>query len=356
MPHRLLVINPGSTSTKLAVFEGPTAAAEQTVRHDVRELADYPRIADQYPFRLKVIQGWLDSIGEDPARFTATVGRGGILKPITGGTYRVNHRMLADLSAAPYGEHASNLGARLAWEIAAPQGLPSFIVDPVVVDELGPLARLSGLPEIPRRSLFHALNQKAVARRAARDLGKRYDQVNLVVVHLGGGITVGAHHLGHVVDVNNGLDGEGPMSPERAGTVPSVGLVHLCYSWRYSLKEITARLVGKGGLVAHLGTNSALEAEQRVESGDELARLVFETMAYQIVKEIGRAAAVLRGRIDAMVITGGLARSDRLVDDVRRRVSFLAPVLVYPGEDEMSALAEGVLRVLNGEEEVREYR
>jgi len=356
VPQQLLIINPGSTSTKLAVFEDLQPMAEKTLRHQAQDLAGYPRVADQYPFRLKVIHEWLDEVGLAPSRLAAAVGRGGVLKPIMGGTYRVSHRMLEDLASGHYGEHASNLGARLAWEIAAPEGKPAFIVDPVVVDELGPLARLSGLPEIPRRSLFHALNQKAVARRAAREMGRRYDQVNLVVAHLGGGISVGAHQQGHVVDVNNGLDGEGPMSPERAGTVPSVGLVHHCYSWRYSLHEITARLVGQGGMVAYLGTNNALEAEQRAAAGDEQAQLVLEAIAYQVAKEIGRAVAVLRGRADAILITGGLARSEDLVEGIRRRVEFLAPVRVYPGEDEMAALAEGAWRVLTGEEEPREYR
>lgn len=356
MPHQLLVINPGSTSTKLAVFQDLRQTAEKTLRHQAQDLAGYARVADQHPFRLKLIREWLDEVGVAPPQLSAVVGRGGVLKPIMGGTYRVNHRMLEDLTSAPYGEHASNLGGRLAWEIAAPEGRPAFIVDPVVVDEMGPLARLSGLPEIPRRSVFHALNQKAVARRAAREMGRRYDQVNLVVAHLGGGISVGAHQQGHVVDVNNGLDGEGPMSPERAGTLPSVGLVHLCYSWRYSLHEISARLVGKGGMVAHLGTNNALEAERRAAAGDERARLVMEAIAYQVAKEIGRAVAVLRGRVDAILITGGLARSGGLVDSIRGRVEFLAPVRAYPGEDEMAALAEGALRVLTGEEEAREYR
>ncbi|MHB9146075.1 MAG: butyrate kinase [Symbiobacteriia bacterium] len=356
MSHRLLVINPGSTSTKLAIFEDLAQAHATTVRHDARVLADYPRVAEQYPFRQHMIRDWLKSIGVEPASLAAAVGRGGVLKPILGGTYRVNHRMLEDLARAQYGEHASNLGARLAWEIAAPEGKPAFIVDPVVVDEMGPLARLSGLPEIPRRSLFHALNQKAVARRAAHDLGRSYEQVNLIVTHMGGGITVGAHLQGHVVDVNNGLDGEGPMSPERAGTAPSIGLVHLCYSWRYSLAEITSRLVGRGGLVAYLGTNDALEVEQRIAAGDEQAKLLYEAMAYQVAKEIGRAAAVLRGRLDAIVITGGLARSEGLIASIERRVAFLGRVLVYPGEDELKALAEGALRVLEGEEEAREYR
>lgn len=355
MPHKILVVNPGSTSTKLAVFLDEDILFQEAVRHEAAVLAEFLRVIDQYHFRRDVILKWLGSVEVNPGDLDAVVGRGGILRPIVGGTYLVNQAMLQDLEAAAFGEHAANLGARLAYEIAAPQGKPAFIVDPPVVDEMEPLARLSGLPEIPRRSMFHALNQKAVARRACRDLGKRYEEAGLVVAHLGGGITVGAHRRGRIIDVNNGLDGEGPFSPERAGTVPSLGLVHLCFSWRYSLPEVMKKLVGGGGLVAHLGTNDAREAERRAATGDEKARLVYESLAYNVAKEIGRAAAALAGRVDAVIITGGLAHSKVLSDWIRDRVSFLAPVLLYPGEDEMRALAEGCLRVLRGEESPRTY-
>lgn len=355
--QRLLIINPGSTSTKIAIFENERLAYKEDLRHSSDELARFSRVYDQYAYRKDMILQWLVSIGVTPGSLSAVVGRGGLLRPIPGGTYRVNDRMLADLKAGLQGEHASNLGAALAWEIAqAAGGKPAFIVDPVVVDELEPVARISGLPTMPRKSIFHALNQKAVARRAARDLGKPYDQLNLIVVHLGGGVSVGAHKHGRVVDVNNALDGEGPMSPERAGTLPSLGLVHMCYSWRYTMPEIAKMAVGKGGFVAHLKTNDSRDVENRaVSGGDPQAELVFKAMSYQVAKEIGRCAVALQGKVDRIILTGGLARSKPLVQWITDAVQWICPVLVYPGEDEMQALAEGALRVLAGEEEPKEY-
>lgn len=353
--HRLLIINPGSTSTKIGVYEDEKPLFEETLRHDVKELAPYARIIDQYAFRKQVILDALHEKGFNLTKFSAIVGRGGLLRPIPGGTYRVNATMLEDLKSGRYGEHASNLGAILAHEIASQLNIPAFIVDPVVVDELEPLARISGVPGIERKSIFHALNQKAVARRIAREMGKRYEEVHFIVAHMGGGISVGAHKAGRVVDVNNALDGEGPFSPERAGTVPAGDLVRLCFSGRHTQEEIRRMLVGKGGLVAHLGTNDAREVERRVEEGDERARLVYEAMAYQVAKAIGAAAAVLEGRIDAIILTGGLAYSKMFTDWIARRVAWIAPVKIYPGENELAALAEGALRVLRGEEEAKEY-
>lgn len=355
--HRLLIMNPGSTSTKIAIFEDEQQIHKEDLRHSAEEIGRFPRVYDQYPFRRDMILRWMDSVGVHPRTLAAVVGRGGLLKPIPGGTYRVGPRMLADLKEGAHGEHASNLGAALAHEIAqAAGGVPAFIVDPVVVDELEPVARISGLPGLPRRSVFHALNQKAVARRAAKDLGRPYEDLNLVIVHLGGGVTVGAHRKGRVIDVNNGLDGEGPMSPERAGTLPSVGLVHLCFSWRYTLPEISRMAVGKGGLVAHLGTNDAREVERRIsEEHDAHAETVYRAMAFQVAKEVGRAAVALKGQVDRVILTGGLARSKMLTQWVTERVQWIAPVLLYPGEDEMQALAEGTLRVLRGEEPAKEY-
>jgi butyrate kinase len=355
--YRLLIMNPGSTSTKLAVYEDEQLVHKEDLRHSAEEIGGFSRVYDQYHFRREMILRWLDSVGVHPRTLAAVVGRGGLLKPIPGGTYQVGPPMLADLKAGTYGEHASNLGAALAYEIAqAAGGVPAFIVDPVVVDELEPLARIAGLPGLPRRSVFHALNQKAVARRAARDLGKPYEELNLVIVHLGGGVTVGAHRKGRVIDVNNGLDGEGPMSPERAGTLPTLGLVHLCFSWRYTLPEISRMAVGKGGLVAHLGSNDAREVERRItEEHDAHAETVYRAMAYQVAKEVGRAAVALKGRVDRVILTGGLARSEMLTRWITDRVRWIAPVLLYPGEDEMQALAEGALRVLRGEEKAREY-
>lgn len=353
--HRLLIINPGSTSTKLAVFDGENQVRAQSLRHSAGDLGRFARVFDQYPVRLELIREWLTQVGVPAASLAAAVGRGGILRPIPGGTYRVGPKMLEDLRQGVLGEHAANLGAALAYEIASPFGLPAFIVDPVVVDEMEPVARIAGLPDVQRRSLFHALNQKAVARRAARDLGKRYDQVNLVVVHLGGGITVGAHRQGRVIDVNNGLDGEGPMSPERAGTLPTIGLIHLAFSWRYTLPELSRKVVGGGGLVAHLGTNDAQQVERMVEEGNAHAEIIYRAMACQVAKEVGRAAVALSGQVDKVVLTGGLAHSKMLTDWIGERTRWIAPVTVYPGEDEMQALAEGALRVLRGEEPAREY-
>ena len=355
--HRLLIINPGSTSTKLAIFDDETLVYKEDLRHGAEELAKFAHIYDQYAYRKEMILQWLGSVGLTPESLTAVVGRGGLLRPIPGGTYRVGDRMLADLKAGQQGEHASNLGAALAWEIAqAAGGKPAFIVDPVVVDELEPIARISGMPTMPRRSIFHALNQKAVARRAAKELGRPYDELNLIVVHLGGGVSVGAHRKGRVIDVNNALDGEGPMSPERAGTLPSLGLVHMCFSWRYTLPEISKMAVGKGGFVAHLKTNDARDVENRALSGtDPKAKQVFRAMALQVAKEIGRCAVALQGKVDRIILTGGLARSKPLVQWVTERTQWIAPVLLYPGEDEMTALNEGALRVLRGEEQAKEY-
>lgn len=352
----MLIINPGSTSTKIGLYRDDEPLRIETLRHSAAELAPFPRLIDQFPFRRDLILSWLAGLGVAVTDLDAVVGRGGLLRPIPGGTYRVDEAMLADLRLGVQGEHASNLGAPIAVEIAAAAGgRPAFIVDPVVVDELEPVARVTGRPEIPRRSIFHALNQKAVARRAARELGLAYEELNLIVVHLGGGISVGAHRRGRVIDVPNALDGEGPLSPERAGTVPSVGLVHLAFSWRYTLPELSRMIVGRGGLVAHLGSNDAREVEARIQAGDAEAERVYRAMAYQTAKEIGRAAAALSGRVDAVLLTGGLAHSQLLTGWIREQTDWIAPDRVYPGEDELQALAEGALRVLRGEEAAQEY-
>lgn len=356
LTHRLLIMNPGSTSTKIAIFDDEQPLFTETLRHSAEEVGRYERVIDQYAFRRDMILSFLKERGVALTSLTAVVGRGGLLRPIPGGTYRVSQPMLNDLREAPFGEHASNLGALLAHEIAgAAGGLPAFIVDPEVIDEMEGVARISGIPGMPRRSIFHALNQKATARRVARDLGRSYDSLHLVVVHLGGGVTVGAHKCGRVIDVNNGLDGEGPFSPERAGTLPALGVVHLSFSWRYTLSEISKMLVGKGGLVAHLGTNDARVVEERIAAGDAKAERIYRAMAYQVAKEVGRAAVALSGRVDRVVLTGGLAHSKLLTGWIREQTEWIAPVAVYPGEDEMQALAEGALRVLRGEEQARDY-
>lgn len=352
-----LAINPGSTSTKIAVFEDTNILFHQTLRHGVEDLAVFPSIADQYDFRLKIIIDFLKKEKFDIESLDAIVGRGGLLKPIPGGVYRVNQTMLEDLRKSPLGEHASNLGGILAREIVnmMRKKIDAFIVDPVVVDELDEVARFSGHVDFPRVSIFHALNQKAVSRRYAREYGKSYEECNLIVVHLGGGITVGVHKNGRVIDVNNGLDGDGPFSPERSGSLPVGSLVKLCFSGKYQLRQVKRMITGAGGMVSYLGTNDAAEVEKRVENGDQKAKMIYLSMAYQISKEIGSCASVLMGDVDAILLTGGLAHSDLLVKWIKKRVGFIAPIKVYPGEDELQALAESVYYAKNGEIPVKEY-
>jgi butyrate kinase len=359
--HRVLAINPGSTSTKVAVYEDETPLFVQTLRHQAGELAPFVHIADQYAFRRDAVLRLLDEQGVAIETLGAVVGRGGILRPVPSGTFRVNERMLHEMNHPVGREHASNLGSIIAHEIASQVGVPAFIVDPVSVDEFEPLARVSGWPEIERRSLSHALNLKATARRAALDLGRPYATLNLVGVHLGGGISVSAHRQGKMVDVNQALDGTGPFSPERAGGLPVGDVVRMCYGvppyegWDLSYEDMFKRIAGRGGLVAHLGTNDATEVERRIQAGDQHALQIFEAMAYQIAKEIGLMATVLAGEVDAIYLTGGLAYSQRLIDWIVERTSWIAPILVYPGEDEMLALAQGALRVLRDQEAALEY-
>jgi len=359
----ILIINPGSTSTKVAVFEDEEPLATQLIQHGRGQIAAHRTIADQHEFRRQAVLHFLAEHQIAPESLDAVVGRGGLLRPIESGTYRVSDKMLAELRAPKDREHASNLGAIIAHEIAQKAGCPAFIVDPVCVDEFEPLARISGLPEIERRSLSHALNLKATARRAARDLGKPYTEVNLVMVHMGGGISVAPHRRGRQIDVNQALDGNGPFSPERSGGLPVGDVVRMAYSEppyegvNLTYKQFFKKIAGQGGLVAHLGTNDATEVEERIAAGDKHARLIYEAMAYQIAKEIGAMATVLKGEVDAIVLTGGLAHSEMLMGWIKERVAWIAPVLlVYPGEDEMLAMAQGALRVLRGEERARDYQ
>lgn len=351
----LLAINPGSTSTKIGLFQGTELVFEETLRYDSELLAAYERVIDQYSFRKDSVMAALKEHQVDLNGLDAIVGRGGVVKPIPGGVYAVNDALVADLRAGVQGEHASSLGGLIAREIADELGIPSYIVDPVVVDELEPVARYSGLPELPKRSIFHALNQKAVAHRFAAEQGKRYDELNLIIAHLGGGISIGAHRRGKVIDVNNALNGEGPFSPERSGGLAAVDLMHLVLKSDRSAEEWQKRMVGKGGMVAYLGTNDGREVSKRIAAGDEEAKMVYAAMAYQVAKEIGASAAVLCGKIDAILLTGGLAYDQAFTAMIGERVEFLAPVRVFPGEDELLALVEGALRVLNGQEQVREY-
>jgi butyrate kinase len=355
MTHRLLIINPGSTSTKVALFENQTQLIKKTISHDPRTLKQFKRMIDQYDFRKQAILDFISEAGYDVHQLTAVVGRGGLLKPLASGTYQVNEAMKSDLRNAIRGEHASNLGALIADAIAQPLGIKAFIVDPVVVDEMHDLARYTGMKEIERVSTFHALNQKAVAKRASKDLGKPYESLNLIIAHLGGGISVGSHQHGKVIDVNNALDGDGPMSPERSGSVPLGPLYKMCFSGQYTLDDIKRKNYGEGGMVAYLGTNDGMEIMKRIQAGDVLATKIHEVMCYQIAKEIGAAYTVLKGQVDAIILTGGFAYNKLTTDLITARVSFIAPVHIYPGEDEMLALAEGALRVLNQIEEVKIY-
>jgi butyrate kinase len=353
--YRILIINPGSTSTKIGVFNNEFSILEKTIRHDANMINSFDTIIDQFEYRKNTILEILDAEGINISKLDAVCGRGGLLRPIEGGTYAVNDAMLSDLKSDFSGQHASNLGGIIAYEIALGLNIPSFIVDPVVVDELEPIARISGFAHLERKSIFHALNQKAVARRVASQLGKKYKDLNLIVTHMGGGITVGVHKQGKVIDVNNGLHGDGPFSPERAGTVPAGDLISLCYSGEYYREEVMKKLVGQGGLVGYLGTNDAVQVEKMIENGNEKATLVYDAMAYQVAKEIGAASTVLSGKVDAIILTGGLAYGKGFVKSITDRINWIADVIVHPGENELQALAEGALRVLKGEEDAKIY-
>lgn len=355
MKYKLLVINPGSTSTKIAVYEDTKQIFEETLRHQTEEIQKYPTIADQLDFRKELILDVLVKNNFDIEELNAVVGRGGMLKPIEGGTYEVNPTMVEDLKLGVQGPHASNLGGILAREIADSIGGRAFIVDPVVVDELSEVAKISGHPSLPKKSKFHALNQKAVAKRYANENGKNYDDVNLIVVHMGGGVSVGAHKNGKVVDVNNALDGDGPFSPERAGTLPVGDLVKMCYSGKYTEAEVYNKIVGKGGYVAYLGVNDQREVEARMKDGDKKAELMYKSFIYQIANAIGEKAVVLDGKVDSIILTGGIAYSKPVIEEIRKKVSWIAPLTIYPGEDEMLALAEGALRILTGKEVSKIY-
>jgi butyrate kinase len=352
---RVLIINPSAASTKIGVFDNEVSLFEKTIQHDADQLNKFTNMADQYLLRKKTILETLDMDGINISKINAVCARGGLLRPIEGGTYKVNEAMLRDLRSGYAGQHASNLGGIIAYEISSGLNIPAYIVDPVVVDELEPIARISGFPLIERKSIFHALNQKAVARRVAKELGKTYEHVNLIITHMGGGTTIGVHKNGRVIDVNNGLHGDGPFSPERPGTVPAGDLIDICYSGEYSRNEIMKMFVEKGGLMGYLGTKDALKVEEMVKNGDEKAKLIYDAMAYQVAKEIGSASAVLAGRVDAIVLTGSLAYGNRLVKSIIEQINWIADVIVYPGEDELLALAEGALRVLRNEEKVKDY-
>jgi butyrate kinase len=351
----ILAINPGSTSTKIAVYANEKAEWVRCVSHTDEEMEPFRGrpVLDQLGFRRARMEAELTAAGYALAGFDAVAGRGGLMRPIASGTYRVNEAMLADLRRAALGEHASNMGAFLAEEMAAHGRGPAFVVDPVSVDEFSEVARISGTALAERHSLSHALNTKAVAKRYAREQGRRYAELRLVIAHLGSGISVSAHEGGRMVDVN--LAGqEGPMSTERAGGLQWMTVAHLCFSGRYTAESLYNALFREGGVYSYLGTKDLREVERRIEAGGARAALIFDAMVYQVAKEIGGMAAALNGRVDAILLTGGLARSGKLIGRLRAGVEWIAPVAVYPGEDELQALAEGVLRVLRGEEEARE--
>jgi butyrate kinase len=355
---RIIAINPGSTSTKIAVFDNQNPVLVKNIVHTSEELEKFDKITDQFEYRKNLICQALKEAEIRMDLVRAIVGRGGLVKPIESGVYEVNDAMKRDLIDSPMGaEHASNLGGLIAADMA--KSIPhakAYISNPVVVDELSDIARYSGHKLLPRVSVFHALNQKAVARQHARSVLRKYEEMNMIVVHLGGGITVGAHQQGRVIDVNQGLDGDGPFSPERTGTLPVGALVRLCFSGKYSLKQVLKMNKGEGGLVSYLGTNSAYEVEKRVAAGDKEAEQVYEAMAYQVAKEIGSMYAVLKGEVDAILITGGVAHSKWFVNKISERVFKMAPIHTYPGEDEMKALAFNGLRIVRGEAEAKVYQ
>lgn len=355
MAIKSLIINPGSTSTKIGVFEDETLLFEETLRHPTEEIEKYDSIVDQKDFRKQIILAVLEKKNFDIKSLQVVVGRGGMLKPIPSGTYPVSDDLIRDLKIGVQGPHASNLGGILAREIGDSIGVPSYIVDPTVVDELIPIARYSGIPELPRTSVFHALNQKAVAKRFAKEQNKAYNTLNLIVVHMGGGVSVGAHEQGRVIDVFNALDGDGAFSPERAGAVPSGALIKMCFSGKYTEKEVYKKVVGNGGFNAYLGTNDMRDVDAMVEEGNEKAAEVREAFILQVAKDIGSMSCVLKGKVDQIIFTGGIAYDKVVVSGLKERVGFIAPITVYPGEDELLALAQGALRVMNGEEQAMAY-
>jgi len=351
----ILVINPGSTSTKVAVFENENAVMEKVIRHPGEDFAECPSILSQMPIRIQYIDAALAEAKIELSQLSAVVGRGGLIQPIDSGTYLVNEKMTEDLIDSAAMIHASSLGGLIAADIGKRYDIPAYVVDPVVVDELETCARLTGFPGVERRSAFHALNTKAVARQCAEDMGINYEDGRFVVAHMGGGISVGAHRYGRVIDVNDAISGEGPFSPERCGAVPLEAVIEMCYSGRVTKEDMIGMVTKHGGMIAYLGTNDLVKVEKMIREGDEYAALVVDSMAYQVSKEIGAMVAALEGRVDAIILTGGLAYSIRFTGVIKQRVDRIAKVVTYPGENEMEALASGALRVLTGKQRVSEY-
>lgn len=354
--YKLLIINPGSTSTKIAVFHDKEQVFKKNIKHSTEEVSKFEKIADQFEFRKDVIMSELKAEGIDLTGLTAVVGRGGLLHPLTSGVYEVNEKMIRDLNEAANGEHACNLGGLIANSIAKEFGVKAYIADPVVVDEMDDVARYSGHPLFPRKSIFHALNQKIIARTHAKAVNKKYEDLNLIGIHLGGGISVAAHKKGRVVDVNNALNGDGPFTPERSGVLPSGPLMNACFSGKYTKKDIDLMLKGQGGFVAYLGTNDALTVEKEVRAGNKEWEKVYRAMAYQIAKEVGGlAASAFSMDVDGIFVTGGMAYDKLFCSILNDHLHKIAPVYVYPGEDEMAALAMNGIMVLDGEVEAKMY-
>lgn len=350
----ILTINPGSTSTKVSLFREDEEIKTKKIDHRKDDLEKYDNIYDQYNYRLELIKNWLEEENIPMKNLRALVGRGGLLRPLPGGTYLVTDPMIDDLRCGIQGEHASNLGGILAKALGDMEDIPAYIVDPVSVDEFKEVARISGLKTIERKSLVHALNIKAVAHRRAREVNKNLEDLNLIVAHLGGGISIAPLEKGRIIDVNNAKE-MGPFSPDRTGGLPIGDLVTMCYSGDYTLNQMKTMISGKGGLFSYLGTVDGIEIEKRIKENDQYARLIYDAMAYQIGKEIGAYATVLKGRVDNIILTGGLAYSNYLVDLIRDMISFISDIIIYPGEDEMDALNQGALRVLKGGEVAKIY-
>jgi len=351
---RVLSINPGSTSTKIAVYDNEERIFQENVKHATEELAKFPKLTDQFDVRKAVILQTLENKNIELKSLNGVIGRGGLLKPMEGGTYNISENMIKDLHIGIQGEHASNLGGLIAHSIASTLGVPSFIADPVVVDELHDVARISGHPEFPRKSIFHALNQKAIARLYCSDKKVDYKKQNLIVAHMGGGVSVGLHSMGRVIDVNNALDGDGPFAPERSGSLPMGQIIKACFDGKYTLADMKKVITGKGGLVAYFGSNDYVELEERAKS-DKTVALALEAFCYQIAKEIGALSVITSGKIDAILLTGGIAHGKNVISYIKGKVQHIAPVFEYPGEDEMWALACAALRVLKGDEKAKEY-
>lgn len=351
---RILAINPGSTSTKIGYFEGTNCVSSITIRHNQETIARFDSLIDQFPMRKEAITSWMKDQNINIYDLDGIVGRGGLLKPTPGGTFKINQNIISDLKSCKYGVHASNLGALIAQEIADFAKVDAFIVDPVTTDELSPLARYSGHPDIKRVSVFHALNQKASARTVCDNIGKKYEEINMIIAHLGGGSTIAAHEKGKAVDVNHGLE-EGPFTPERSGSLPVLEILKMAYSGNFTLDEMKKKVVGRGGMTAYMGTSDIEAVVKMAEEGDKNAKETLEAMVYQICKEIGACSSVLKGSVDAIVITGGVAFSSFITERIEERVSFIAPLHILPGENELLSMTRGVLRVLQGEKVAAVY-